>query len=121
MLTLPTSFGAIQLGETFSCCLCVNNDSSAKVYGATAKIEMQTASNKVLLDEIGGLEYVIEPSGVIETVVTHEVKELGQHVLACTVSYRPPLPPGSTPNPLQDQLQTFRKYYKFAVDLCPFL
>lgn len=51
----------------------------------------------------------------------HEVKELGQHVLACTVTYR--LPPGYpyAPGPVEGSddpsLQSFRKFYKFSVRL----
>lgn len=55
----------------------------------------------------------------LEQVVHHEVKELGQHVLACTVTYR--LPPGYhyAPGPVEGSddpsLQSFRKFYKFSV------
>lgn len=112
---MPESFGAIHLGETFSCVLCVNNDSLLDVHGVTVKVEMQTATNKVSLAEVGGVDHVMTPSSVLEAVVCHEVKELGQHVLACTVSYQIPPPPGVLPNSSQDQVQSFRKFYKFAV------
>jgi hypothetical protein len=64
----------------------------------------------------------------LEATVHHEIKELGQHVLACIVSYQ--LPPGArrpatsattsggTDVDTGDDssgLQTFRKFYKFAV------
>ena len=55
----------------------------------------------------------------MEAIVSHEVKELGQHVLACTVTYR--TPPGMRPatsggeNAEDPFVQTFRKFYKFAV------
>ncbi|RXW20738.1 hypothetical protein EST38_g5097 [Candolleomyces aberdarensis] len=57
--------------------------------------------------------------GTFESVVHHEIKELGQHVLACTVTYR--LPPNARPIPGAGEdandpsLVTFRKFYKFAV------
>ncbi|KAF7338619.1 hypothetical protein MVEN_02088200 [Mycena venus] len=119
LLTLPSSFGSIQLGETFSSCLCVNNEAQVEVEAVAMKVEMQTATSKVLLAEFGGLETTLSVGDTLENVVHHEIKELGQHVLACTVSYR--LPPGSrtAPGPAEDPndpaLQTFRKFYKFAV------
>jgi hypothetical protein len=119
LLTLPSSFGSIQLGETFSSCLCVNNEAQVEVEAVAMKVEMQTATSKVLLAEFGGPEATLAVGDTLENVVHHEIKELGQHVLACTVSYR--LPPGShtAPGPAEDPndpaLQTFRKFYKFAV------
>ncbi|KAJ7871510.1 hypothetical protein B0H14DRAFT_3083791 [Mycena olivaceomarginata] len=119
LLTLPSSFGSIQLGETFSSCLCVNNEAQVEVEAVAMKVEMQTATSKVLLAEFGGPEATLAVGDTLENVVHHEIKELGQHVLACTVTYR--LPPGShtAPGPAEDPndpaLQTFRKFYKFAV------
>ncbi|KAF7322658.1 hypothetical protein HMN09_00044400 [Mycena chlorophos] len=119
LLTLPASFGKIELGETFSSCLCVNNEAQADVDGVYLKVEMQTASSKVLLGEFGGAETTLRVGDALEdAVVHHEVKELGQHVLACTVTYR--LPAGSRAHALVDDgtdpnVQSFRKFYKFAV------
>jgi trafficking protein particle complex subunit 13 len=110
---LPASFGAIQLGETFSSCLCVNNEAQVEVEGVTLKVEMQTVTSKVLLAEFGGSEYRLAAGDALETVVHHEIKELGQHVLACTVSY-------NQVNASADddaKVQTFRKFYKFAVSV----
>ncbi|KAJ7184179.1 hypothetical protein C8R46DRAFT_452363 [Mycena filopes] len=119
LLTLPSSFGSIQLGETFSSCLCVNNEAQVEVEAVTMKVEMQTVTSKVVLAEFGGSDARLAVGDTLENVVHHEIKELGQHVLACTVTYR--LPPGSrsAPGPAEDPndpaLQTFRKFYKFAV------
>ncbi|KAI0316792.1 hypothetical protein OF83DRAFT_1059760 [Amylostereum chailletii] len=119
LLTLPSSFGAIQLGETFSGALAVNNETAASIDGVLLRIEMQTATNKVLLVELGGPIQTLAPGDTMETVVNHEIKELGQHVLACTVSYRSP--PGARLLPVPAEtggdpnVQTFRKFYKFAV------
>ncbi|KAJ7582536.1 DUF974-domain-containing protein [Mycena floridula] len=114
LLTLPASFGAIQLGETFSSCLCVNNEAQVEIEAVTMKVEMQTVTSKVLLAEFGGSEFRLAAADALEHVVHHEIKELGQHVLACTVSYK--LPPSSR-NVMdeEDTIQTFRKFYKFAV------
>lgn len=127
LLTLPSSFGAIQLGETFSGALAVNNESAAMVDGVSLRVEMQTSTSKVLLTEIGGPTLSLVAGDTLEAMVHHEIKELGQHVLACIVSYQ--LPPGARrPSTsvtttgvagadAEDDtgLQTFRKFYKFAV------
>jgi trafficking protein particle complex subunit 13 len=118
---LPSSFGAIQLGETFSSCLCISNEAQVVINGFTIKAEMQTASSKVVLAEHGGPAYQIASGGTFETIVTHEIKELGQHVLACTVTYQLPLNLHSSLASIENTdnvgLQTFRKFYKFAVNV----
>ncbi|CAA7267990.1 unnamed protein product [Cyclocybe aegerita] len=119
LLTLPSSFGSIQLGETFSSCLCVNNETQLEIEVAQVKVEMQTVTTKVVLHEMDGTGASLDGGDTLERVVHHEIKELGQHVLACTVTYR--LPPNTRPVPgaAEDagdpRLQTFRKFYKFAV------
>lgn len=119
LLTLPSSFGSIQLGETFSSCLSVNNEAPVDVDTVSLKVEIQTATSKVLLAEFGGPHYKISPKDTLECLVAHEIKELGQHVLACCVTYRSPPnfrpPPGPRDSTDDPSLQTFRKYYKFAV------
>ena len=79
------------------------------------KVEMQTASAKVTLAEVGGESGItLARAAVFETVVKHEIKEPGQHVLACTITYQPPRAAQdvhSKPLPFQ----TFSKYYKFTV------
>ncbi|PIL23761.1 hypothetical protein GSI_13511 [Ganoderma sinense ZZ0214-1] len=119
LLTLPSSFGAIQLGETFSSCLSINNDANVDVDGVTIRVEMQTASSKTLLAEFGGSTQRVGVGQSLEKVVSHEIKELGQHVLGCIVSYRMPpgirLPPGQPTDTQDPSTQSFRKFYKFAV------
>lgn len=117
-LTLPSSFGSIQLGETFSSCVCVNNEADLEIEAVHLKVEMQTVTSKVLLAEFGGPDSCLPAGDNLENVVHHEIKELGQHVLACTVSYKSP----SDVRPISDEsgdpsIQTFRKFYKFAVGL----
>ena len=58
----------------------------------------------------------------MECKVQTEMKELGQHVLACTLTYRIPsfvaatypIPPDDPSDPT---IRTLRKYYKFMVNL----
>lgn len=80
---------------------------------------MQTASTKVQLAEFGGPDFDLGAGGTLENIIHHEIKELGQHVLACTVTYRLPANARHVPGPSEDvsdpTIQTFRKFYKFAV------
>ncbi|KAI6019617.1 DUF974-domain-containing protein [Pisolithus orientalis] len=112
-LALPVAFGAIQLGETFSSCICVNNEAAnTNIEGVSVKVEMQTANSKVLLAEVGKKLAV---GDVLEVVVHHEVKELGQH-LSSPPGLRHHTPSGPTAEGAGDpSLQGFRKYYKFVV------
>ena len=105
ILMLPAAFGAIQLGETFSSCIAVNNDTTVNIEGVTLRVEMQSSTTKLVLAEFGGPNTTLTPGDTMENVVHHEIKELGQHVLACTVSYG------------QKESQIFRKFYKFTVSL----
>ncbi|KAH9925302.1 uncharacterized protein B0H18DRAFT_1009552 [Fomitopsis serialis] len=117
MLMLPSSFGAIQLGETFTSCISVNNEANIPVDAVTLTVEVQTTSTKTVLAEFGGEGQQMGPGESLEKVVSHEIKELGQHALACTVSYR--LPPSARASTSADGSDSdalvFRKFYKFAV------
>lgn len=121
LLTLPSSFGSIQLGETFSSCLSINSESHLEIDAVRMRVEMQTATAKVLLAEFGSLDHKIAAKDTFECLINHEIKELGQHVLACSVTYRFPLnarqPSAPAENTDDHTLQTFRKFYKFVVSL----
>ncbi|KAG8891072.1 hypothetical protein FRB98_000081 [Tulasnella sp. 332] len=64
---------------------------------------------------------MLRPNEALEGVISHEIKELNQHVLACTVSYLLPDSllhnhnTGPPENPDRPNLRVFRKYYKFTV------
>ncbi|CUA74156.1 hypothetical protein RSOLAG22IIIB_05447 [Rhizoctonia solani] len=80
---------------------------------------MQTATNKTTLGQIGGIDSRLDPGQMFTLVVSHEMKELGQHVLVCTVGYHVPpalrnssIPPEDPTNPT---LRTIKKFYKFIV------
>ncbi|KAH9043411.1 DUF974-domain-containing protein, partial [Lactarius pseudohatsudake] len=119
LLTLPSSFGAIQLGETFSSALAVNNESAAAVDG------MQTATSKILLAELGGPTLSLVAGETLESMVHHEIKELGQHVWLVRCRTNSLLaradpwwrgPSAAAGGDVDDAgLQTFRKFYKCAV------
>ncbi|KAF8337622.1 uncharacterized protein EI90DRAFT_3043622 [Cantharellus anzutake] len=128
VLLLPASFGTIQLGETFAAVICINNDSvslthnPAPIYASSVylKVEIQSTSNKAAIGETGSESSVLKAGGFMECKVQVEMKELGQHVLACTLTYRIPgfiattypVPPDDPSDPT---LRTLRKYYKFMV------
>ncbi|OAX43830.1 DUF974-domain-containing protein [Rhizopogon vinicolor AM-OR11-026] len=115
-LTLPASFGAIQLGETFSSCLCVNNETNVDVEGVNLRVEVQTVNSKVLVAELGGPGFKLPVGDSLEYIAEHEVKELGPHVMACIVTYH--LPPSYRHAPGAGEVSneaSFRKFYKFAV------
>lgn len=88
---------------------------------AQVKVEMQTATSKMVLFEMDALGKPLPGGDALEHVVHHEIKELGQHVLACAVTYRLPQNArpvaGASEDANDPSLQTFRKFYKFAVRL----
>lgn len=130
LLTLPGSFGNIYLGETFSSYVCLINDSTWIARDVHVKCELQTLSQKFTLfesdvttppgisttttrpsppnskDSTTVLKHTstIHPAKSSETVIQHEIKELGLHSLVCSVSY--------TKN---EEKKTFRKLYRFQV------
>lgn len=69
------------------------------------QIEMHTAVTKTPLQELGGSNKKIAALASMDTIVHFEIKELGQHTLACMVQYRTP----------QGESREFSKYYKFPV------
>lgn len=83
------------------------------------KVEMQTATTKIILSESDGAGQQLAVGDTLENMVQHEIKELGQHVLACTVTYRLPhdarMIPGASEDSSDLSLMTFRKFYKFVV------
>ena len=104
------------MGETFSSCLCVNNETNVDIEGVTLRVEVQTTNSKVLVAELGGRDFKLAVGDSLECIAEHEVKELGPHVMACIVSYHLPssyrhaVGAGEVSNEAN-----FRKFYKFAV------
>ncbi|KAN0061222.1 hypothetical protein ACQY0O_006962 [Thecaphora frezii] len=138
MLVLPNSFGTISLGETFRAYLCVRNEARHALRQPHLRIEMQTGDaadaaagrtppNRTLLADVvipaptGGTAdepvYELHSDEQLETTVQHEIKELGPHVLICTVFYKAPhrQPDGA----VVWAESSFRKFYKFAVPASP--
>ncbi|KAI8993451.1 hypothetical protein BDB01DRAFT_776367 [Pilobolus umbonatus] len=106
MLLLPSTFGTIYLGENFSTLISVNNESTAPAYVVGTKIELQTSSQRfVLSDNTSSPMAHIKPKDSYNITVSHEIKELGIHILVCSVQYNAP----------HGRKRFFRKFYKFQV------
>ncbi|KAN0115726.1 Protein of unknown function (DUF974) domain containing protein, partial [Russula decolorans] len=104
LLTLPSSFGTIQLGETFSGILAVNNESAAMVDCVNLHVEMQTAASKVLLADIGGPTLSLVAG---DTRLPPGTRKPAASAATTTL--------GGVDTGDDNGLQNFRKFYKFAV------
>lgn len=131
LLTLPASFGAAYVGETFTCTLCVNNEllegnKSKNVSGVKITAELQTPTKQegvpLQLEyrpgttEEGGddaADYKLVPGGTLQRTLRYELKDEGPHVLAVTVSYTETLH-NSEGGASGGRARTFRKLYQFV-------
>lgn len=103
LLSLPQSFGNIFLGETFVSYISVHNDSSQDATDVIVKADLQTGSQRISLTQ-PAIRDLLSPENSIDDVMRHEVKELGTHILVCSVSYK------------NAGVQNFfRKFFKFQV------
>ena len=116
LLLLPVSFGNIYLGETFSCFVAVNNESAQKIVDVSVKAELQTTSQRFALSDSNSHSLdSMNPNQSHEFVLDHEIKELGIHILVCSVHYSVLVDSYSK----EKESKFFRKFYKFQV-LNPF-
>jgi hypothetical protein len=106
MLKLPSAFGNIYLGENFSTFISINNESPFSVHQVGVKIELQTSSQRFVLSDTTSTPYnTLDTRATHDTTVAHEIKELGVHILVCSVHYNAP----------DGKKRHFRKFYKFQV------
>ncbi|KAK4222494.1 hypothetical protein QBC38DRAFT_512944 [Podospora fimiseda] len=125
-LNLPPSFGSAYVGETFSCTLCANHDIPPPIDGGPPlsrktirdvriEAEMKTPAGTLtkldLLpqsqqqsDNSKGVD--LNPAGTLQKIVSFNLKEEGNHVLAVTVSYY-------EATDMSGRTRTFRKLYQF--------
>jgi hypothetical protein len=115
MLTLPSSFGSINLGETFNAILCLSNDAAIPVASARLVVNMQVANSTTVVGELGppsqpdGTAGLVEPGANLELMISCEMRELGLHVLQCQVEYA-----------TSSGTRQFSRSYRFNVrSLCP--
>ncbi|KAK2600160.1 hypothetical protein QQS21_005105 [Conoideocrella luteorostrata] len=112
ILNLPVSFGSAYVGETFSCTLCANNDlppdSSKAIRDVRIEAEMKTPglgpAHKLDLEPNKGTD--LQVGETLQKVVSFDLKEEGNHVLAVTVSYY-------EATDTSGRTRTFRKLYQF--------
>lgn len=129
------SFGSAYVGETFSCTLCANNDllpadaPARRIRDVRIEAEMKTPgvgkAQRLALgpgrhtpsgdDEAdadgegnagGSAGEDLAPGGTLQKVVSFDLKEEGNHVLAVTVSYY-------EASETSGRTRTFRKLYQF--------
>ncbi|PSK53143.1 hypothetical protein B9Z65_3343 [Elsinoe australis] len=117
LLTLPPSFGAAYVGETFSCTLSANNELSDHV-GITitdvyveAELQTPTEQSGIRLEVVGSgpdKAGTLDKGRSRQGVIRHDLKEEGPHVLAVTVTYT------EREEGEESRTRMFRKLYQFA-------
>ncbi|KAM3437628.1 hypothetical protein MY4824_003647 [Beauveria thailandica] len=126
ILNLPVSFGSAYVGETFSCTLCANNDldsstaTKRQIRDVRVEAEMKTpgqakaqslelgpaASQETDAAAAAAASTDLAPGGTLQKIVSFDLKEEGNHVLAVTVSYYEAAETSG-------RTRTFRKLYQF--------
>ena len=122
-LSLPVAFGNIYLGETFTSYLCLSNESPTPVADFTFKAELQTGKERFTLADTGTKSLnpttktmeSLMPHQSAEFMLHHEIKELGIHILVCSVHYQPASLPSTAYSSKDTQKKFFRKFFKFQV------
>ncbi|XP_062510121.1 trafficking protein particle complex subunit 13-like [Corticium candelabrum] len=104
VLSLPQTFGNIFLGETFTCYICIHNDSEEITTDVQVQTDLQTSAQRLPLGN-SSIVSKLGPNESVDEVLHHEVKELGTHILICGVHYVT----------AQGEKLYFRKFFKFQV------
>lgn len=104
-LLLPQSFGNIYLGETFSCYVCVHNETNQVVHDVSVKADLETSCQRIPVSTNNSVSVALGPDETVNDVIHHEVKDLGYHILFCEVSYMTSL----------NTISSFKKVFKFQV------
>lgn len=89
LLVLPYSFGNVFLGEIFSAIVSLHNQSDHTLHDVILKTDIQTATQRITInptDQSDSNKIELTPDQSISRVLQHEVKELGNHSLVCTVT-----------------------------------
>ncbi|KAF8544057.1 hypothetical protein BDD12DRAFT_817740 [Trichophaea hybrida] len=125
LLTLPPAFTSVFIGEIFSCCLSANNEAKSNVTHVKITAQMQIPSSQTLQLNLtaatdgGDVGTDLEPGDSLQKIVTYDLKEEGNHVLAVTVTYTDPRkPPPQDEDALDTRVRTFKKLYQFVAQQC---
>lgn len=105
-LMVPQVFDNIYLGETFTFYVCVQNEGGQIASEICVKTDLQTTNQRVALQsKLQEANASLEPGQCLGQIISHEIKEVGQHILVCAVTYKTPT----------DEKMYFRKFFKFPV------
>ena len=104
-LVLPQNFGAIQLGETFSCYISLGNISSKAVSNISIRVELQTErQRRNIFENTSKPLETLAPGQRYDFIIQHDVKELGTHTLACSTVYSDGTKQGQAASQIQGQV-----------------
>ncbi|KAJ2664051.1 hypothetical protein IWW48_001063 [Coemansia sp. RSA 1200] len=113
-LVLPRAFGTMYLGETFAAHICLCNESNLVVRDISVRAVMQTATQRLILFDSSSSKgagqqeetpKILQAGQPLNLQVAHEIKELGVHMLGCTISYLS----------AQGEHRSLQKSFKFQV------
>lgn len=80
-LLVPQTFDSIYLGETFTCYVCISNDSIQTCVEVCSKVQLQTKTQKILLNsKLNDINAELPSKKQLGQVISYEVKETGQHM-----------------------------------------
>ncbi|KAH7718071.1 Protein C56C10.7 a [Aphelenchoides avenae] len=106
-LMAPQTIDNIYLGETFTFYVSVLNESDQTCTEVSVKADIQTQTQRIPLpSKLHDAEAELQPKKFLGQIITHEIKETGQHILVCAVTYKTG----------DGEKMYFRKFFKFPVN-----
>eukprot|EP01103_Thecamoeba_quadrilineata_P014329 TRINITY_DN4242_c0_g1_i1.p1 TRINITY_DN4242_c0_g1~~TRINITY_DN4242_c0_g1_i1.p1 ORF type:complete len:402 (+),score=83.86 TRINITY_DN4242_c0_g1_i1:87-1208(+) len=107
-LSLPSSFGAINSGETFTSYISLFNKSNSDVLNVMIKADLEGPLRSDTLLEVPYSQMIplLKANQSIDYIVQHEVQEEGMHMLVCNIHY----------NRIDGEKKLLKKSFKFQVD-----
>jgi hypothetical protein len=101
------SFRNMYLGETFTCYVVIQNESPVGVTNVSVRVDLQTSSQKFSLTDNKTMS-LMKTGDTIDIIMNHEIKEMGKHMLICTLTYS--VPSSALPNSDPIFLERFFKF-----------
>lgn len=110
LLTLPTQFGTLYVGETFRCILALDSEDTTDVQLVELSAQVSTPNKEHPIQLLRDTEpKPLEPQQSIQQIIEFETHEPGIHVVSASVSYtRPDAPP--------NMKATYSKTYRFTAE-----
>ncbi|KAL3116193.1 hypothetical protein niasHT_002317 [Heterodera trifolii] len=106
-----SSFSDVYLGETFTLYISIINISTVICKEIAIKVDIQTQNQRISLGELAFAGIALEPNQQIGQIFKHDIRELGQHILVCAVTYHSL---GAKNN--SEEAMNLRKFFKFSVE-----